>query len=308
MRMPQLDETERALRRLELLVTRRLDGLRHGPHLGARAGIGTHMGESRPYQFGDDVRLMDWNATARTREPHVRTHIHEHDADLWLVLDVSARWHFGTAIHRKSELALAACAALALLTVRTGGRVGAIIDTPRGERIVPPRAGRAHASGILRAIADSVPPDGGGAPPLERALTHAGGAARRRSMVGVVSDFLSKPGWDDALQKLCRQHDVIGVEILDPRELHLPDVGQIRLADPATGRVLDIHTGDPRLRQRYADAARAQREAIADTLRAGRAGHLRLRTDRDWLADIAAFVEARQRVDRSGRRVPGRIV
>lgn len=296
---------DRALRRLELLVTRRLDGLLHGPHQGLRPGTGSEPAESRIYQPGDDVRLMDWSVTARTLVPHVRTLLHEHEVDTWLVFDLSPRLDFGTAAHTKLELAVVGGAAVGLLAARARNRVGALLATPGGLRILPPRLGRGHVLGLLRRAVEAVPPDGAGSTPLAQTLQALHGVARRRSAVTVISDLLDCGAWQVPLRHSACRHQVQVVEVVDPVELRLPDVGLVRLADPATGRVREIHSGNRRLRERYAAAAANQRAQVAEALREVRAARLRLRTDRDWLTDLVHAIEGRRRLDRAGRRARG---
>lgn len=295
-----------ALRELELVVSRRLDGLLHGDHRGLVPGHGSEPGDARRYQPGDDVRRIDWNVTARTREPHVRDAIADRELDAWLLVDLSASLEFGTARRTKRELAESAAAAVAFLAGRGGNRVGAVLAAGGAVQVVPPRAGRAHVLALLHRVLSAEAADGTGPAGLAEALDRLAAVARRRGLAAVVSDWLegdpagllgtaAPPPWAAAVGRLAQRHDVLAVEVLDPRELELPDVGVLELVDPETGRRREVQTADADLRRRYAAAAEARRRGIAAALRAAGADHLVLRTDRDWLGDLVAFVAGRRR-------------
>jgi len=280
-----------SLGKLQLIITRKLDGLLQGDYLGLLPGPGSEAGESREYRPGDDVRRMDWPVTARTTIPHVRQTIADRELETWLAVDLSASLDFGTADCLKRDLAIAAAAAVAHLTVRGGNRIGAVIGT--GDRIArqPARPGRKDAQGLLRAIART--PSKAGRADLGALIDALNRPPRRRGLAAVISDFLAPPEqWARPLRKLAVRHDVLAIEVLDPRELELPDVGVLAVADPESGIVHEVQTGDARLRRRYAEAAVAQRTAIANAIRGAGASHLRLRTDSDWLLDIVRFVAA----------------
>jgi len=286
---------EVVLRRLQLLVTRRLDGLLHGDHLGLLPGPGSEAGESREYRHGDDVRRMDWPVTARTTVPHVRRTEADRELETWVAVDASASLDFGTAAMLKRDLALAAAAAVTHLTVRGGNRVGALVATGGAPpKVVPARPGRRAAQALLRVVANAeVRP---GEVDLGDLVERLHRTARRRGLAVVVSDFLSPPPrWERPLRMLAARHDVLAVEVVDPRELVLPDVGVLEVTDPETGVVHEVDTGDARLRERYAAEAARQRDEIAAALRAAGASHLRLRTDTDWLREIVRYCATRRR-------------
>ncbi|HEX2314397.1 MAG TPA: DUF58 domain-containing protein [Thermomonospora sp.] len=289
---------EEALRRLELTVLRRLDGLLQGDHLGLVPGPGTEAAEGRVYVPGDDVRAMDWNLTARAAAPHVRDRVADRELETWALVDATASMDFGTGRVEKRDLAVAAVAAVGFLTERSGNRIGAQILHGTGVRHVPARTGRPHLLGLLRALLDLPrspaaqpgPPGLGAAADLLRRT-----AARRRGLVVVVSDFLEPvPTWARPLRMLTQRQQVLAVEVVDPRELTLPDVGVLTVVDPETGRRRDVPTATRRLRERYAQAAAEQRRDIAGALRGAGADHLRLRTDGDWLRDIVRHVHRRR--------------
>ncbi len=289
---------EAVLSRLQLLVTRKLDGLLQGDYVGLLPGPGSEAGESREYRPGDDVRRMDWPVTARTTVPHVRRTVADRELETWRAVDLSARLDFGTAQWLKRDLVVAAATAMAHLTVRGGNRIGAVVGTgdPGGDAAMhrlPARAGRKEAHGLLRAIARTeVRP---GRSDLGALVDMLNRPPRRRGVAVVISDFLAPPErWARPVRKLAVRHDVLAIEVVDPRELELPDVGVLTLVDPETGAVHEVQTADPKLRRRYAEAASAQRAAIATALRGAGAAHLRLRTDSDWLLDMVRFVAAQR--------------
>jgi uncharacterized protein (DUF58 family) len=291
---------EPALRRLELTITRRLDGLLQGEHLGLFPGPGSEPAEARAYQPGDDVRRMDWNVTARTAEPHVRELVADRELEIWTLLDGTASMDFGTAAMEKRELALAATAAIGFLTQRTGNRIGAHLVHGGGVRVLPARTGRPHLMALLQAIF-GLPrtPPGTREPLLGTAAGQLGRVVRRRGLVVVVSDFLDDPRtWEPELRRLTVRHQVLAVEVVDPRELTLPDVGILTLIDPESGRRREVSTASARLRLRYAEAAAAQRGAIQDGLRRAGASHLRLRTDGDWVRELVQHVLRQRRLAR----------
>ena len=290
---------EEVLRHLELIVTRRLDGLLQGDYQALLPGLGSEPGDSREYMEGDDVRRMDWNVTARTTVPHVRDPVADRELESWAIVDCSASLDFGTANCEKRDLSLAAVATVGFLTTRTGNRFGALLVRPDGIARIPARSGRQPMMALLHKLAHQERIDGSGATDLGAAIQAHMMSRRRRGLAVVVSDFLAPPGWERPLTGLATRHQVLAVEIVDPRELELPNVGYLTLVDPETGRRMEVQTAKADLRRRYAEAAAAQRAEIAGAIRRSGAQHLVLRTDRDWLRDVVDFVlSARRR--RSG--------
>lgn len=281
--------------RLELTVVRRLDGLLQGDHAGLLPGHGSETGEARPYDAGDDTRRIDWSVTARTGEPHVRDTVADHELELWLVLDTSASLEFGTEEMTKADLAWAAGGAIALLAARGGNRIGAVTTTGEHRR-VPARSGREHVGALLATLHHARP--GPGAERADGSLASTIDALRRsalrRGMVVVVSDFLDTSAWPRALRALGTRHDVLAIEVLDRRELSLPDVGVVLVEDCESGRRRYLDTTSESVRARYAEAARRQREHIGRDLAAAGVEHIILRTDRDWVTDLVRSVAARK--------------
>ncbi|WP_233492269.1 DUF58 domain-containing protein [Blastococcus sp. TF02A-30] len=288
------------LRRLELTVRRRLDGLLQGDHLGLVPGSGSEAGDSRTYHPGDDVRRMDWPVTARTQVPHVRETIADRELETWAVVDLSASLDFGTANCQKRDLAIAGLAAVGHLTVHGGNRLGAVVTT--GERVdrYPAMPGRLAAERLLRSVVATPRAAGGRRGDLAAALDALSRPPRRRGLVVVVSDFLGDDDWERPLRGLGTRHELLAIEVVDPRELELPDVGLLTVVDPETGQTLEVPTGNAEFRARFAEGATAQRARIAAALRRAGAGHLQLRTDRDWLMDVVRFVAERRRAGSGG--------
>jgi uncharacterized protein (DUF58 family) len=309
---------EGRLRRLELTVTRRLDGLLHGRYQGLLPGPGSEAAGSREYRPGvDEVRRMDWAVTARTGVAHVRECDADRELSVWLLVDATGSMQFGTADLDKHELTVAAVAAVGFLTAGAGNRLGAHVLEPAGVRRHPARTGRRHLLGLLRTLLTAPRTDPGPpAPSLVDGLDSLHRAAGRRGLAVVVSDFLDglpgadvpdtdasaaghgepEPAWEAPLRRLAARHQVLAVEVTDPRELELPDVGVVTLVDPETGRRREVDTADPRLRHRYAEAAAAQRDLLRRAVRRTGASHLVLRTDRDWTADIVRHVHLHRRL------------
>ncbi|MEV4352396.1 DUF58 domain-containing protein [Actinoplanes sp. NPDC049596] len=303
-----MDSGERRLRRLELVVTRRLDGLLHGSYLGLLPGLGSEPAGSREYRPGEDeVRRMDWSVTARTTVPHVRTVDADRELATWVLVDASASMDFGTAELEKRELAVAAVAAVGFLTLGNGNRLGAYVIGDRDKRY-PARGGRAALMGLLRTLGET--PRAAGSGSLARGLQNM--RMTRSGLVVIVSDFLDgldedglgagPPDWEQPLNRLAARHQVLAVQVGDPREHELPDVGILTLVDPETGRRREVPTASRRLRERYAAAAAHQQATIATAIRRSGAAHLPLRTDRDWIADIVRHVHARRRLSRAAQK------
>ncbi|MDT7612786.1 MAG: hypothetical protein QOG20_1558 [Pseudonocardiales bacterium] len=292
---------EASLRSLELTVRGRLDGLLQGNHVGLVPGPGSEPGEARTYQPGDDVRRMDWAVTARTTVPHVRQTVADRELETWAVLDLSPSLDFGTASCEKRDLAIAGLAAVTHLTRGGGNRIGAVVAT--GERTVrlPARGGIAHARGLIRQVAETPRAPEGTRGDLAAAVEQLRRPPRRRGLAVVISDFLGDTAWERPLRALSTRHELLAIEVLDPRELELPDVGTVVLADPETGRQREVET-TPLLRREFAAAASEHRDQVAATLRRCGAAHLTLRTDSDWIADVVRFAVARKRMWSGGGR------
>ena len=273
-------------------VTRRISGLLHGDYSGLLHRAGSELGDIRRYSEGDDVRLIDWPATARTNETQVHDTIADHELDVWLVVDASASMSFGTARSTKFRLALDVAGAIGLLVMQSGNRVGCVVAG--GEGHVVPRSGMAHLAGVLATLERASATVVGGIADPSRALAVPMSPRTRRGLVVVVSDFFD-PGWATEMSRLSRRHDVVAVVVADPREFAMPDVGIVNFEDPETGRVSTVDTARREVRQRFADVARQRFEARLSALRAARVDVVDLRTDNDWVPVLAGFLRSRKR-------------
>jgi uncharacterized protein (DUF58 family) len=278
------------LRSLDLAVLRRVESLIPGEHLTPQVGAGTELATIRPYQPGDDVRHIDWNVTARMQEPHVRVHVGERALTAWLVLDVSASMTFGTAERRKADVAEGVALAIGHVATRRGNRLGVVAFGAGAPKVLRPRQGRLGLLQLLAELRAEPEGEGAGATSLGTALRGVAAVARQRGLVVVVSDFRGGSDWEQPLRALRARHGVLAVEIRDPRELELTAMGDLWLIDPETGRQLQVNTSRRRVRRRFAEAAAAEREAVAAALRRTGADHLVLSTGGDWLRDLAGHL------------------
>jgi uncharacterized protein (DUF58 family) len=287
------------LRRIELAVGHKVFGRRDGRHASLVLGHGVEPGDARPYEPGDDVRRMDWSILARTGQPYVRDAIQERDLDVGVLVDRSGSLDFGTVGWRKADLAVNVASAVSALAVLGSDRIGAVVATAGGPRIVPIRGGRRHLTSLVGTVARSPL---GGQVDLGRAIDGLRHVLRRRGLAIVVSDFIAPIGtWSPALSRLGRRSEVIAVEVVDPRELRLPDVGLLVIEDPETGRQRTIDTSDERFRVRLAEVADRRSAARSSSIRRAGAMHLRLRTDTDWIGPLAACLYRYRRAQALGR-------
>jgi uncharacterized protein (DUF58 family) len=282
---------ESALRAMDITVARRIESLLAGDHRAASLGVAMELAQVRPYQAGDDVRLIDWNATARMNEPHVRLHVAERALTTWLVFDASPSMGFGTALRRKADVAEGVVLAVGHVASRRGNRVGLLTCGHPDPIYVPPRQGRVGLVGVLlqvRAIADR--PDDFTIPEaadtLGDALSRTRRQARDRALVVVVSDLRGPRDWAGRLRELAVRNDIIVCEIRDPAEERLPDIGEVVVVDPESGQQVRVDTGNRKLRESYAVAAAAERELVAQDIRSAGAHHLILSTAEDWLRPL----------------------
>ncbi|MDR2897105.1 MAG: DUF58 domain-containing protein [Propionibacteriaceae bacterium] len=300
---------EAALKRLELVIVRRLEGFLQGDHLGLMPGPGSDTSDARIYVPGqDDIRRMDWAVTARTTVPHVRDTIADRELEVWALLDATPSMNWGTGGVTKRDLGIAAIATLGFLSQKLGDRFGGLIMDPSGVQRIPARAGRMALYALLRRmLTRPIAPDRSSGPiDLPEGIEQMVRTQRRRGLRLVVSDFLTagdvnldpnaETVWERPLRRLAVRNQVLCVEVVDPRELDFPDLGEVLIRDPETSFDRYIDTSDPAARARLNAATRAQRERIALAIRRSGAAHLQLRTDRDWVQDIARFVVAYRRI------------
>jgi uncharacterized protein (DUF58 family) len=302
------------LRRLEWKVIRRLDGLLQGDYRTLMRGGGMDLADLREYQAHDDVRHIDWNVTARLQQPYVRQFVEDRDMTAWFLLDLSGSVDFGSADVTKLAVSTGFVATLARVITRHGNRVGALLYGTEVDTVLPPRASRLHVLELMQRMRrPRVQPAAGkngrrggaqkrrpaadaaaGATALADLLLAAEGTMKRRSLVFVVSDFISQPGWAEALARLARRHDVVAVRLWDPMEMALPDVGLVTIEDAETGEQLFVDAADPAFRARYAAVAEEQEEALLQGLAGAGADVIELATDDDLLDALLRFCDLRR--------------
>ena len=281
---------EGLLRALDVTIGKRMEGLLAGDFRSTLLGAGSELAMIRPYAPGDDVRRIDWNVTARTGEPHVRVDLAERVLVTWLVLDTTPSMQFGTADRRKADVAEGVAIAIGHLATRRGNRLGIVTFGDESTYAIPPRQGRVALLGLLNAVRDEQGGPGTGAPTLGEALDRAGALARQKSLAVVVSDFRGPRDWRRPLLDLAGRHDVVAVEVRDPREQELSNVGLLWLVDPETGRQLRVDTRSRKLRQRFAAAATAERAQVAEAFASAGVRHVVLSTSGDWLRPLVTFL------------------
>jgi len=288
---------DRVLRRLEWQVVRRLDGRLQGDHRTLMRGHGTDFRDLRDYEPGDDVRHIDWNVSARMDSLFVREYTEDRELTAWLLLDRSPSMGFGPVARTKGDLLHEFSATVAHLLIRDGNRVGAILYDNEVETVLPPRQGRDQVLLLLRALLQA-PPAPGAVTDLGGLLDTAARLVRRRSLLIVVSDFITVPGWEKPLRRLAARHEVIAVRLFDRREFELPDAGLIAVQDAETGEQLLVDSSDPEFRRRLRAAGEERAlEARDATRRAGVDLHA-ISTDDDLVGSLVRLVESRKRMRR----------
>jgi uncharacterized protein (DUF58 family) len=285
---------ERLLHRLEWQVIRRLDGLLQGTYRTAFRGVGTDFLDLREYEPGDDVRHIDWNVTARMDTPFVRQYSEDRELTAWLLLDRSPSMGFGP-IDRPKELVLSELATtFARLLTRGGNRVGAILFDNEIEETLPPRGGRNQVLAVTRSLLRP-PRTNGAVTDLTGLLEFALGAIRRRSLVVLISDFITTPGWERPLLQLTQRHEVVAIRLLDPREYELPDAGVIVVEDAETREQLMVDSSDAEFRHRLREAGEhREAELRTVTLRAG-VDISEVSTADDLVQALVRIIESRRR-------------
>jgi uncharacterized protein (DUF58 family) len=286
---------ERILRRLEWQVIRRLDGILQGDYRTLFYGFGLDLADLREYQPGDDVRYIDWNVTARMATPYIRQYTEDREITAWFVLDLSPSVDFGTVASLKRDCLIEFAAVIARLLIRHGNRVGVILYNGQSERVVPAGAGRLHVLRIIDELLDE--PRLASAPftDLTGVMATAFRIIKRRSLIFVVSDFISAPGWEGVLGLLSRRHEVLAVRLWDPREVELPDIGLVWMGDSETGEQLLVDTHDKGFRKRFHEAALRRRAGLDAAFRHARVDVLSLSTEDDLVEAIVQFIARRKR-------------
>jgi len=297
------------LRRLEWTVMRRLDGVLHGDYRTLFRGHGLDLADLREYVYHDDVRHIDWNVTARLQTPYVREYNEEREVAAWFLLDLSASVDFGSRQLRKRAVSTEFVAVLARILTRHGNRVGALFYGSRVDAVIPARSGRRQVLHILHRMLTRPPTEQTTETNLSELLQTAYRMAPRRSLIFVVSDFISVAGWTEGLARLAQRHDVVAVRLYDPLEMELPDLGLLVVQDAETGEQLFVDTHDRGFRRRFQAAAKKREVDLRGALRSAGVDALELATDDDIVDAILRFADLRKRRSQlaAGGRLPGHL-
>lgn len=290
-----LHNPDALLRRLEWTVIRRLDGLLHGDYRTLFRGFGLDLADLREYQYHDDVRHIDWNVTARLATPYVREYNEDREVTAWFLLDLSPSVDFGSGSVQKRSVLAEFVTVLARLLTKHGNRVGALFYGDGVEGVIPARSGRRHVLHILNTMLTRPALARAAATNLKDFLEAAFAVIPRRSLVFIVSDFLSTPGWGKPLAQLAKRHEIVAVRLYDPLEMELPDLGMLVVQDAETGEQVFVDTHDRGFRRRFAAGAQRRERELRVTLREAGVDALELSTDDDLVDAILRFADLRKR-------------
>ena len=285
---------ERILQRIDWQIVRRLDGRLQGDYRSLFYGYGVDFSDLREYQPYDDVRYIDWNVTARMDSPYVRQYNEDRDIAAWFLLDLSPSVDFGSAQHVKRAMLIDFVATMSRLLTRHGNRVGAMFYGNHMERVVPARAGRNQVLSLIKDLLSQPIFEPSGMTDMTPMLATALNIIKRRSLVFVISDFISQPGWEKPLSLLNRRHEVLAVRLTDPSETKLPDIGPIIMQDAETGEQLYVDTHDARFRKRFEKAAQEREQQLKLAFQHAGVDALALSTTDDLIAAIIRFAALRQ--------------
>jgi uncharacterized protein (DUF58 family) len=292
---PPQQAPDRVLQRLDWQVIRRLDGLLQGDYRTLFYGDGIDFADLREYQLQDDIRHIDWNVTARMNSPYVRQFVEDREITSWFLLDTSPSMGFGP-VERPKEAVLADTAAtLARLLTRNGNRIGAIIYNNHIARTIPPRGGRNQVLRLIRELQRGSDRTGQTTTDLAVLLNAGLNTFKRRSLVFVISDFISKPGWERPLSLLNRRHELLAIRLWDPREVELPDAGLIAVEDAETGEQLLVDTGNPEFRRRFFQAAERREQLLRQSLQRAGVDLYPISTEENLVSAIIRMAALRKR-------------
>lgn len=298
---------EQILRRLEWTVLRRLDGLLQGDYRTLFRGFGMDLADLREYQYHDDVRHIDWNVTARLQTPYVREYREDREVAAWFLLDLSGSVDFGSGATKKKTVALEFVTLLARVLTRRGNRVGALFYGASVDAVVPPGSGRRHVLQLLHRMQARPAARAATQTDLAELFAAALNLVRRRSLVFVVSDFLSVPGWEQPLAQLAQRHEVIAIRLYDALEMALPDLGLVLLQDAETGEQIAIDTHDAAFRRRFAAAAGARETRLREAFAAAGVDALELAAGGDLVDAVLRFADLRKRRGQGGAAMRSRL-
>jgi uncharacterized protein (DUF58 family) len=291
---PSASTPERILLRLDWRVIRRLDGLLQGDYRTLFYGYGVDFADLREYQPPDDVRYIDWNVTARMNTPYVRQYVEDREITAWFLLDLSPSVDFGTVHNQKRTMLIDFVTTLARLLTRHGNRVGAILYGSRVERTIPARGGRIQVMRLAHELLKQPRLPKAPFTNLTPLLTAGLQSIKQRSLIFIISDFISAPGWERPLSLLNRRHEVLAVRLWDPREAELPDIGPIIMEDAETGEQLYVDTHDNKFRRRFQEAGQRRELGLAQSFKKAGVDMLSLATDDDLVRAIVQFATLRR--------------
>lgn len=286
------DELFKKIRQIEVRTKGLVQNVFGGEYHTAFKGQGIEFSEVRPYQFGDEIRNIDWNVSARTNDTYVKVYEEEREQTVMLLVDVSGSGNFGTQGKFKREMAAEVCAVIAFSAVQNNDKVGLLLFSDEVELFVPPKKGRRH---VLRMVRDlfAYEPDSHGTD-IQGALDHLMRLVRRRAVVVLISDFFDA-GYEKTLRGAGRRHDLVAVHLQDPREEELPPVGLVDFVDAETGETVTLDTRSSEARERYAEHAHQQRADTKALLRRARVDTVPIRTDEGYVEPLIRFFRQRNR-------------
>lgn len=285
-------EVLKKIRRIEIRTKRLVNDLFSGEYHSTFKGQGMEFEEVRQYEPGDDIRLIDWNVTARTGYPHIKKFREERELSVVLLVDASSSGKFGTRERFKSEMAAELCALLAFSAIKNNDKVGLIIFTDKIEKFVPPKKGRGHALRLIREILYFEPK--GIATDIAGALEYFSRVIKRKSVVFLISDFMSEDFYKP-LQIANNKHDIVAMKISDPRESRFDDVGLIELEDAETGETILVDTGSGSFRREYAAKAEEDNALLKKGFRLINLDFINIRTDESYIVPLINFFKMRER-------------
>lgn len=289
------ESPERILQRIDWKVIRRLDGLLQGDYRTLFYGDGLDFADLREYQMTDDIRHIDWNVTARMNSLYVRQYIEDREITTWFLIDLSPSMGFGPLDHPKEGILIDLVTTLSRLLTRNGNRVGAILYNNRLDKTISPRGGRIQVLRLIRELLQETQAPLKTTTDLNVLLNAGLNTFKRRSLVFLISDFISELGWERPLSLLNRRHDLIGIRLWDPREVEMPDVGMILVEDSETGEQIHVDTSNSEFRRRFFEAALSRESALKEKLKRAGVDHFSISTEEDLVTAIVQMAAQRKR-------------
>jgi uncharacterized protein (DUF58 family) len=283
-------EVVQNIRRIQITTNRLVNESLAGEYHSVFKGRGMEFDEVREYQHGDDVRTIDWNVTSRTGRPFVKCYVEERELTVMLLIDASASGSFGSIDKTKSQIAAEISALIAFSAIRNNDRIGAILFTDRIEKFIPPRRGSTHVLRVIREVIFHTPERHGTS--IQRALEHLNLVLHKRSVVFLVSDLLDQ-GFEQSLKVANRRHDIVIIQIMDPRERELPDAGILEIRDAETGEIACIDTALPRIRNRFRENWDRNQERLSKLLDSHQMDHVTIETGKPYNIPLVRFFEER---------------